>query len=221
MKYATILLMLLTVITTSSCFSQVVTPPADTIDVDGKTFTRVEIEASFPGGDARWRMYLEKTVNPDIPMEKYAPPGYYTVMVQFIVDKDGSISDVKPLTHHGFGMEEEVVRVITKGPSWQPAMMKGKPVKAYRKQPVTFQVVREFQLSTYTLLAGRETEVDVLIENVKDEDLIVTASSGTVKLISGKKYLVKGNKPGRLLLTVSRKTKRDIVELDKVMLEVK
>jgi protein TonB len=61
-------------------------------------------------------------------------------VVQFIVDKDGNVSEVKALTSHGYGMEEEAVRVIKRGPKWTPAIQNGRQVKAYRKQPITFVV---------------------------------------------------------------------------------
>ena len=77
--------------------------------------TKVEIEATFPGGDAVWRNYLTLSLNFDVAVKNYAPSGTYTVVVQFVVNIDGTITDVKPLTDHGFGMEEEVVRVISKG----------------------------------------------------------------------------------------------------------
>lgn len=108
-----------------------------------KVFERVEIEASFPGGDAIWRRYLERNLDGSTPTKNGAPEGTYTVVVQFIVDKEGNISDVKALTNHGYGMEAEVVRVIKKGPKWSPAIQDGRLVKAYRKQPVTFMVISE------------------------------------------------------------------------------
>jgi protein TonB len=64
-------------------------------------------------------------------------------VVQFIVDKEGNISDVKALTNQGYGMEDEAVRVIKKGPNWTPAQQNGRYVKAYRKQPITFVVSGE------------------------------------------------------------------------------
>jgi protein TonB len=106
-------------------------------------FDEVEIDASFPGGNDEWRKYLQRTLNAAAPVENGAPAGTYTVIVQFIVDKEGNISDVKALTRHGYGMEAEVMRVIRKGPKWEPAIQNGRMVKAYRKQPVTFQVVEE------------------------------------------------------------------------------
>jgi protein TonB len=57
-----------------------------------------------------------------------------------VVDKEGNVSDVKALTSHGYGMEDEAVRVIKKGPQWKPAIQNGRNVKAYRRQPITFQI---------------------------------------------------------------------------------
>ncbi len=110
---------------------------------ENKIFEKVEVEAAFKGGEGAWRKYLERNLNANAPVDNGAPEGLYTVYVQFIVSKDGSISDVKAMTNHGFGMEAEAVRVIKKGPSWTPAIQNGRNVNAYRKQPITFQVTSE------------------------------------------------------------------------------
>lgn len=109
-------------------------------DDENKIFEKVEVEAAFPGGDAAWRKFLERNLRGDVASEAGAPAGSYTVWVQFVVDKEGNVSDVKALTSHGFGMEDEAVRVIKKGPQWKPAIQNGRNVKAYRKQPITFQI---------------------------------------------------------------------------------
>ncbi len=110
---------------------------------DNKIFEKVEIEASFKGGEGAWKKYLERNLNPNVPVDNGAPEGTYTVYVQFVVSKDGSISDVKALTNHGYGMEQEAIKVIKKGPAWVPAVQNGRSVNAYRKQPITFQVTSE------------------------------------------------------------------------------
>ena len=112
-------------------------------DDDNKIFEKVEVEASFKGGEGAWRKYLERNLNASTPVDNGAPEGNYTVVVQFIVDKEGNISDVKANTNHGYGMEEEAVKVIRRGPPWVPAVQNGRNVKAYRKQPITFQVAAE------------------------------------------------------------------------------
>ena len=117
---------------------QVVEAPK--VEDENKIFEKVEVEASFPGGDAGWRRFLERNVNGQVASDNGAPEGSYTVVIQFIVDKAGNISDVKSLTKHGYGMEEEAVRAIKRGPKWVPAIQNGRNVNAYRKQPITFVV---------------------------------------------------------------------------------
>ncbi len=110
---------------------------------ENKVFEKVEVEASFKGGEREWRRYLERNLDPEVPINNGAPEGTYTVVVQFIVDKEGKISDVRSLTKHGYGMEDEAMKVIRKGPDWVPALQNGRHVKAYRKQPITFVVTEE------------------------------------------------------------------------------
>ena len=110
---------------------------------ENQVFTKVEVEASFKGGEKEWKRFLERNLEANVPVDNGAPEGTYTVVVQFIVDKEGKISDVRSLTQHGHGMEEEAMRVIKKGPDWIPAVQNGRHVKAYRKQPITFVVASE------------------------------------------------------------------------------
>jgi protein TonB len=103
-------------------------------------FTKVEIDASYPGGPGAWRNFLERNLRADVATENGASPGTYTVVIQFVVDKEGNVSDVKPITSVGYGMEQEAVRVLKKSGKWKPAIQNGREVKAYRKQPITFQI---------------------------------------------------------------------------------
>ena len=105
---------------------------------DEQIFQKVETEASFPGGHEEWKRYLEKNLDVNVPFHNGAPNATYTVMIQFIVDTEGNISDVKPVSSIGYGMEEEAIRVIKKGPKWVPAIQNGRYVKSYRKQSVHF-----------------------------------------------------------------------------------
>lgn len=118
--------------------TQVVEAPKS--DDEDKVFTKVENEAEFPGGNAAWSRYLEKSLGGFNPADNGAAPGRYQVVVRFIVSKDGSISDVQPETHYGSGMEEIAVKCIKNGPKWKPALQNGRNVNAYRRQPITFIV---------------------------------------------------------------------------------
>ncbi len=118
--------------------TQVVEAPK--ADDEDKVFTKVENEAQFPGGQQAWIRYLQKNLNANAPVDNGAPGGTYQVVVKFIVSKDGSISDVQAETKHGFGMEDEAVKIIKRGPKWTPALQNGRNVNAYRRQPITFIV---------------------------------------------------------------------------------
>jgi len=120
--------------------SRVVEAPSDD---ENKIFSKVEIEAGFPGGEQAWVRYLRKNLDPNVPIDNAAPEGTYQVIIRFIVSKDGTISDVTPETRHGYGMEEEAVKIIKKGPKWTPALQNGRNVNAYRRQPITFVVTEQ------------------------------------------------------------------------------
>ncbi|MBZ4191238.1 energy transducer TonB [Niabella sp. 3A5MI-3] len=102
-----------------------------------QTVKNPEIDARYSGD---WARFLQTNLRGDIPVENGAGPGNYQVIAQFVVDVDGTVSNVKILKDPGYGMGSETVRVIAASGRWTPAMQNGKPVKAYRKQPITFQV---------------------------------------------------------------------------------
>ena len=95
-----------------------------------KTYARVEIVVPFPGGDSAWIKSYENGLDSSVPFRNGAPVGTYFVYVQFIVTKDGVISDIRPLTNHGYGMEAEAVRALKKRPVWTPAS-DGRTVREY------------------------------------------------------------------------------------------
>jgi hypothetical protein len=110
---------------------------------DNTIFDLTETPAIFSGGQEAWVKYLHKNLNPNVPVDNGAPEGSYTVYVQFLVNAAGGVSDIKALTNHGYGMEEEALRVVKEGPNWTPAQQNGHTVKSYRKQPFTFVITAE------------------------------------------------------------------------------
>jgi len=117
----------------------VVEAPKATEDYD-KEFKTVQIQAKFPGGPDAWMKYLQRNLKSDVPTDNGAPPGKYTVVVSFLVDKDGNISEVKAENDPGFGTAAEAVRVISRGPKWIPAVQNGRNVIYRQKQAITFDV---------------------------------------------------------------------------------
>jgi antitoxin component YwqK of YwqJK toxin-antitoxin module len=112
-------------------------------DEKGNRYTDKECaenEAEFKGGQTAWVKYLTNNLNPDVPQKNKAPNGMFTVAMQFIVNTDGKVTDIKPMTNFGFGMEKEAERILKNSPRWNPAFQHGRKVKAYRIQPITFMV---------------------------------------------------------------------------------
>jgi len=101
-----------------------------------KIYAKVEIKSAFPGGDSSWVQSIETKLNQSIQLGKGAKKGKYLVSVQFVVDKDGSISDVRALTSHGYRMEAEVLHAIKKKTKWLPSTQ-GVPVRPYRTSSST------------------------------------------------------------------------------------
>ena len=103
----------------------------------------VEIEAGFPGGELAWNKYLEKNINVNIPEQKGAKKGEYKITIDFSIDKMGSTTNLKANTNFGFGMEDELIRVIKNSPRWSPGIQKGKPLDVNRRQSFTFIISGE------------------------------------------------------------------------------
>jgi protein TonB len=105
-----------------------------------KTFTKVEIESEYPGGASAWARYLNKSLT--YPSEAQEAEVQGTVVVQFIVDKEGNVSDVEAISGPK-ELQAEAVRVIKKSGKWTPAVQNGRQVKSYKKQPITFRLESE------------------------------------------------------------------------------
>jgi TonB-dependent SusC/RagA subfamily outer membrane receptor len=113
------------------------------VKIEEKVFTRVEIEPAYPGGFEGWKNYLVKKLDPTIPVNEGWKAGTYTVIVRFIVNADGSISDVTTTNYKGSKTAQHCIDLIKNGGKWSPAIQNGKKVNAYRKQPITFVIEAE------------------------------------------------------------------------------
>jgi hypothetical protein len=210
-----IILLLSFFMLTASGYSQD-TPVLDDADTTKLIFEKVDIEAEFPGGDAAWRKYLEKNLNPNVPVDNGAPAGMYTIIVQFVVSRDGTVSDIKPLTKIGYGMEQEVIRILKKPGTWKPAVQHERPVNAYRKQPVIFMVEDEsFSITTnvpYTLFTGTNNEITVDADKVKAENLQLTSPQATIIPAGDGKFTVRVNgKADRIVIELYNTKKKKTI----------
>lgn len=104
------------------------------------SFSLVQIEAKFPGGLDAWKDYLERNLRTEVPVENGAPAGQYTVIVSFLVDENGNVSDIKAENDPGYGTAAEATRVIKKSKQWIPAIQNGRNVEYRQRQSITFVV---------------------------------------------------------------------------------
>ncbi|NQU33261.1 MAG: M56 family metallopeptidase [Bacteroidetes bacterium] len=105
---------------------------ADTI------FTVVEVMPSFPGGKDKLMTYLSENIKYPNEAKKNSIEG--RVFVSFVVEKDGSIGDVKILRGIGSGCDEESIRVIENMPRWTPGTQRGQAVRVAYNLPIRFKL---------------------------------------------------------------------------------
>jgi N-acetylmuramoyl-L-alanine amidase len=186
-------------------------------------FEKIEIEPAFPGGEKEWRKYLERNLDVLAPLKKGCPSGTYAVVIQFIVDKDGALSDINPLTSHGYSMEELVMNLIKKGPKWVPGRQNGHIVKAYKRQTITFVIADDDtpgQNNSITvsgsdkmnrLFIGIDNHLTITSSEAKNEDLIVNSSHGKITGKDGK-YIIRVTQECDVVISVSIKGKNKPAE---------
>ena len=106
--------------------------------VEQEVFTIVEQMPSFPGGDQKMYEYLSKNIKyPQIARESGIQG---RVFVNFVVEPDGSVSNVKVLRGIGGGCDEEAMRVVKAMPKWTPGKQRGKAVRVSYTLPVVFKL---------------------------------------------------------------------------------
>lgn len=105
-------------------------------DTTKRVFTRADIEPSFPGGIPAFHDYIQNNLQYPMVARLLGLTG--KVYLSFIVEKDGSISNVKPIKCLGAGCESEAVRVISMSPKWQPGQLHGMPVRVMYTVPINF-----------------------------------------------------------------------------------
>lgn len=112
-------------------------PSDDDEEVDeAEIFTVVESMPSFPGGMGELMKFLSQNINYPTLAKESGIQG--RVFINFVVEPNGKISNVKVLRGIGGGCDEEAVRVVKSMPKWSPGKQRGKPVRVSYNLPVKF-----------------------------------------------------------------------------------
>ena len=103
-----------------------------------KIFDMVEQMPTFPGGNAELMSFLAKNIKYPTIAQEYGTQG--RVIVQFVVEKDGSIADARVARGVDPYLDKEALRVIKSMPHWIPGKQNGKPVRVKYTVPVMFKL---------------------------------------------------------------------------------
>ncbi|MEP6583634.1 MAG: energy transducer TonB, partial [Ginsengibacter sp.] len=93
--------------------TQVVAAPVEKKEDEDKVFTKVEIDAQFPGGASAWTRYVTQKIQSNA--DEFTESDYGTCVVKFIVDKSGAVSQVEATSMKGTKLAEIAVNAIRKG----------------------------------------------------------------------------------------------------------
>ena len=109
--------------------------PAEVVDDNNIYNTAgIEVKPDFPGGMEKFYKYVGN--NYRTPEEEGLKGKVY---VTFVVEKDGSLTDIKVVRDIGFGTGKEAIRVLQKCPKWNPGEQNGKKVRVLYSLPITIQ----------------------------------------------------------------------------------
>ena len=101
-------------------------------------FTKVEIEAEYPGGEAGWIKYLN--TNFKYPEEAIKKEIQGTVVSKFIIDTNGVISNIQIIKSANKILDDETINVIKNSGQWIPAIQNGRKVVSYKIQPLVYKL---------------------------------------------------------------------------------
>jgi TonB family protein len=101
-------------------------------------YASVDKEPEFPGGPAVFMTFLARNIRYPAAMREANVQG--RVIVTFVVEEDGSLSDVHALRGPGYGANEEAVRVVSTSPNWTPGYKDGKAVRVQYTVPLMFSL---------------------------------------------------------------------------------
>ena len=101
----------------------------------------VEVLPEFPGGNNLLSRYLSKYFTISDEMKSMELKG--KIFASFIVEKDGSISNIKIIREIGYRTGEEAQRVLKSMPKWNPAQLNGKKVRCLYSMPISIDATKK------------------------------------------------------------------------------
>lgn len=187
-------------------------------DQSGEVYTVVEELPQFPGGVEALFKYLASEIK--YPKEAIEKGVEGQVSVQFVIERDGSISDVQAVKGIGAGCEDEAIRALQSAPSFKPGSQRGRTVRVRRVIPIIFQLTNEDDSAQGIVIANEINNVDFKLKvdanysNGEWSGTIYDGDSG--KVLPGANIVVAGTSSGTVsdldgTFTVKAKDSNDLV----------
>lgn len=96
----------------------------------------IQAYPEFPGGMTAWAKFIQKNLRYPYAAQESGAQG--KVYLNFVIEKDGSITDVQVVKGIGYGCDEEAVRVIKKSPKWKAGVQNNQPVRVRYSMPIGY-----------------------------------------------------------------------------------
>ncbi len=145
---------------------------------DKPIFVVVEDMPSFPGGMEECVRFLSRNIKYPVEAQKAGAQG--RVILSFIVNKDGTISDVEVMRSVSKELDAEAVRVVQSMPKWKPGKQRGQAVDVRFSMPVTFRLQGEDK--------ARESKQRIVLPASKsDKGIVIPAEGTTLFIVNGVK----------------------------------
>ncbi|MTI32246.1 TonB family protein [Xanthovirga aplysinae] len=125
-------------VTEETEIEEIVFEEAPTEEKADEIFTIVENQPEYPGGMKAFYKYVSKTMKYPAQARRMGIDG--RVIVQFVVDTDGAITNVKVIRGRGAGLDEEAIRVLKNSKKWKAGKQRGIPVKVRMTLPINFKL---------------------------------------------------------------------------------
>jgi protein TonB len=108
----------------------------NTMDGDTAILTFADKPPTFPGGEEKLNEFIKENLQYPLQAKEFDIQG--KVYIQFIVEKDGRITQPVVKKNIGGGCDKEAIRLVRSFPKWKPGMQAGRPVRVYVALPISF-----------------------------------------------------------------------------------
>ncbi|EAY31590.1 energy transducer TonB [Microscilla marina] len=140
-KHIYILFLLLLLLGLSQVVKAQVPPPPPPPEPEPEIFVLVEEKAQPIGGYKAFYRHIARSLRYRYPSLAYRNRVQGVVLIEFVVHKNGRLSNMKVLKSVGSGCDEVALQVLRRAPKWRPAIQRGRPTQSKCRIPIRFQIL--------------------------------------------------------------------------------